>query len=97
MSEEFRIDIPRVERMISKLGECTERMEQARTRLNKVGPKTMGTDGLDEACDTFQSEWEDGITRIEQKAKDIKERLRTTVDAYKAGEEHETKSYAQGE
>lgn len=96
MSGEFRIDIPRVEKMVDKLGESTERMQEARTRLKKVGPKTLGTDGLDEACDTFQSEWEDGIKRIEGSAKDIKDRLQTTVDAYKAGEQKEAKNYKQG-
>jgi hypothetical protein len=92
VSDGFRIDVPRVEKMVDKLGECSERMEQARTRLKKVGPKTLGTDGLDDACDTFQSEWGDGITRIEKSANDIRDRLKTTLDAYIAGEEANAKS-----
>ncbi|WP_314175538.1 WXG100 family type VII secretion target [Streptomyces winkii] len=96
MSADFRIDIQRAEQVLNKLGESTERMQQARTRLNKVGPKTLGTDGLDDACDTFQSEWEDGIKRIEDASKDIKDRLKTTIDAYKAGDEANAKSFGKG-
>lgn len=86
MSTGFQIDIAATERIVNKLDECDERMQQARKRLKNVGPKTLGTNGLDNACDTFQSEWDDGIKRIEDAAKDIKDRLRDTVDAYKAGE-----------
>lgn len=96
MSADFRIDIERAERVLNKLGESTERMQQARTRLNKVGPKTLGTEGLDDACDTFQSEWEDGIKRIEDASKDIKDRLKTTIEAYKAGDEANAKSLGKG-
>lgn len=87
MSTGFQVDIAETERILRKLDECGERMRQARKRLKNVGPKTLGTNGLDNACDTFQSEWDDGIKRIEDAAKDIKDRLRTTIDAYKAGEE----------
>lgn len=93
MSTGFQIDITATERALHKLEECDERMQQARKRLKNVGPKTLGTNGLDNACDTFQSEWDDGIKRIEDAAKDIKDRLRTTIDAYKAGEESTAKGF----
>lgn len=96
MGADFRIDVERAEHVLNKLGESSERMQQARNRLKKVGPKTLGTDGLDDACDTFQSEWEDGIKRIEDASKDIKERLKTTIDAYKAGDEANAKSLGKG-
>ncbi|MDI3418060.1 hypothetical protein [Streptomyces luteolus] len=86
MGTGFQIDTVAVQRIVEKLDECDERMEQARKRLKNVGPKSLGTNGLDNACDTFQSEWEDGIKRIEDASKDIRERLQATIDAYKAGE-----------
>ncbi|QPP06601.1 hypothetical protein G4Z16_09540 [Streptomyces bathyalis] len=93
MSTGFEIDITAAERALHRLEECDERMQQARERLKNVGPKTLGTNGLDNACDTFQSEWDDGIKRIEDAAKDIKDRLRTTIDTYKAGEESTAKGF----
>lgn len=86
MSAGFKIDIVETQRIVTRLEECDERMQRARERLKNVGPKTLGTNGLDNACETFQEEWEDGIKRIEDAAKDIKDRLQTTIDAYKAGE-----------
>jgi hypothetical protein len=87
MGEGFKIDVAAAERMLDKLEECGERMQQARKRLKNVGPKTLGTNGLDNACETFQSEWDDGIKRIEDASKDIKSRLRSTIDTYKKSEE----------
>lgn len=96
VSDGFKIDVPRVEKMIRQLDECTERMEDARTRLKRVGPTALGTEDLDDACDTFQSEWEDGITRIHKSASKIRDGLQTTLDAYKAGEEENAKNFGQG-
>lgn len=93
LSDGFHIDVPRVEKMIRQLDECTERMQEARGRLKRVGPTALGTDALDDACDTFQSEWEDGITRIQKNASEIRDGLRTTLDAYKAGEETNVKNF----
>jgi hypothetical protein len=95
VSNGFRIDVPRVERMVSELDECTERMQEARGRLKRVGPTALGTDDLDDACDTFQSEWEDGITRIQKSAREIRDGLKTTLDAYRAGEETNAKNFGQ--
>ncbi|MBT2491161.1 hypothetical protein J7E96_22075 [Streptomyces sp. ISL-96] len=86
MSSGFQIDIQDAEKALRKLTDAPERMQQARDRLKKVGPKTLGTEGLDQACDTFQSEWGDGIKQIEKASQDIKDRLGATIDAYKAGD-----------
>ncbi|MET9290532.1 hypothetical protein [Streptomyces sp. NPDC003077] len=91
MATDFRIDVERVTGMLGKLATCDERMRDASKRLQKVGPKALGTDGLDDACDEFQSQWGDGIKRIADAAKDIHERLQATLDAYKAGENENAK------
>ncbi|MFH8572326.1 WXG100 family type VII secretion target [Streptomyces sp. NPDC017993] len=91
MATDFRIDVGRVQQMLDKLSDADDRMRDAQKRLNKVGPKTLGTDGLDDACDEFQGQWGDGIKRIADAAKDINERLKATLDAYEAGEEENSK------
>ncbi|MCB5907604.1 WXG100 family type VII secretion target [Streptomyces pinistramenti] len=91
MSTDFKIDVGRIQEMLNKLAHADERMRDAQRRLNKVGPKALGTDGLDDACDEFQDQWGDGIKRIADAAKDIHEKLGTTLDAYKAGEEENAK------
>jgi hypothetical protein len=92
MATDFKIDVGRVQQMLNKLSDADDRMRDAQKRLNKVGPKALGTDGLDDACDEFQGQWGDGIKRIADAAKDISERLKATLDAYKAGEEENAKA-----
>ncbi|MFG2223939.1 WXG100 family type VII secretion target [Streptomyces sp. NPDC048644] len=91
MSTDFKIDVGRIQEILNKLANADERMRDAQRRLNKVGPKALGTDGLDDACDEFQGQWGDGIKRIADAAKDIHEKLGLTLDAYKAGEEENAK------
>ncbi|MFJ3955048.1 type VII secretion target [Streptomyces sp. Je 1-4] len=91
MAADFKIDVERVQGMLNKLANADDRMRDAQHRLNKVGPKALGTDGLDDACDEFQGQWGDGIKRIADAAKDIHEKLKMTLDAYKAGEEENAK------
>ncbi|MGY5134055.1 WXG100 family type VII secretion target [Streptomyces nigrescens] len=91
MATDFKIDVERIQALLKKLGNADDRMRDAQQRLNKVGPKTLGTDGLDDACDEFQDQWGDGIKRIAGAAKEIHEKLKLTLDAYKAGEEENAK------
>jgi len=79
---DFRVDVDRMRDTLRKLDECDDRMRDASRRLNKVGPNGLGTEGLDKACDEFQSEWKDGITRIADTAKKVHENLSRTLEAY---------------
>ncbi|MFF2921995.1 hypothetical protein ACFVTP_06200 [Streptomyces celluloflavus] len=56
-----------------------------------MGPKALGTEGLDDACEEFQSQWGDGIRRIAGAAKNIHEKLKMTLDAYQTGKEENAK------
>ncbi|MFJ8956968.1 WXG100 family type VII secretion target [Streptomyces sp. NPDC102384] len=86
MSTGYEFDQGKATRAFNRLSEVAERMQAARKRLKTVGPKTLGTDGLDDACDTFQDEWEDGITRIERASSEIADKLKTTMDGYRTNE-----------
>ncbi|WP_411138058.1 hypothetical protein [Streptomyces sp. C10] len=91
--QDFRIDVDRMKGLLRKLGECDERMREASKRLKSVGPKGLGTDGLDDSCDEFQSQWEDGITRIAKSSKNIHEQLLLTLEAYTAADDGNAKSF----
>jgi hypothetical protein len=91
VTADFKIDVDRIQEMLTKLSDADDHMRDAQNRLNKVGPKTLGTDGLDEACDEFQDQWGDGIKRIAKATKGIHEKLKLTLDAYRAGEEENAK------
>ncbi|GCD43500.1 MULTISPECIES: WXG100 family type VII secretion target [Streptomyces] len=92
-NSDFRIDVTRMKDMLRKLDECDDRMRGASKKLKKVGPKGLGTGGLDGACDEFQSEWDDGITRIADAAKKIHEQLSLTLEAYTATDDDNAKGF----
>ncbi|MFJ9178760.1 WXG100 family type VII secretion target [Streptomyces sp. NPDC102360] len=92
---DFQIDTDRMKTLIGRLDQVDDRMRDAQQRLNKVGPKGLGTDGLDEACDDFQDDWGDGIKRIADAAKTLHEGLQKTLDAYLTTDQDIQKGFSQ--
>ncbi|MCX4829784.1 hypothetical protein OG785_09985 [Streptomyces sp. NBC_00006] len=92
---DFQIDTDRMKTLIGRLDQVDDRMRDAQQRLNKVGPKGLGTDGLDDACDDFQDDWGDGIKRIADSAKTLHEGLQKTLDAYLTTDQDIQKGFSQ--
>jgi hypothetical protein len=92
---DFQIDVDRMKTLINRLDQVDDRMRGAQERLNKVGPKGLGTDGLDSACDDFQDDWGDGIKRIADGAKQLHEGLQKTVESYQATDQDLQKGFSQ--
>jgi uncharacterized protein YukE len=90
---DIRIDVDGMKALINQLDQADDRMRDACARLNKVGPTGLGTDGLDEACDDFQDDWGDGITRIADASKALHEGLKKTLELYEANEQETSKGF----
>jgi hypothetical protein len=90
---DIRIDVGGMKGLINQLDQVEERMRDACARLNKVGPNGLGTDSLDDACDDFQDDWGDGITRIADASKNLHEGLKKTLELYEANEEETSKGF----
>ncbi len=84
---DFTIDPDRMKTLINRLDQVDDRMRGAQERLNKVGPKGLGTDGLDNACDDFQDDWGDGIKRIAEASEQLHEGLKKTLESYQTTEQ----------
>ncbi|WP_171171048.1 hypothetical protein [Streptomyces sp. I05A-00742] len=67
-----------MEGLLRRLEEAAGRMHDACAALKKVGPKGLGTKGLDAACHHFQDNWHDGIKRIAKGSKQIHGALQET-------------------
>jgi hypothetical protein len=91
---DIRLDTGGMQGLINQLGQVEERMRDACSRLNKVGPKGLGTDGLDNACDDFQDDWGDGITRIADASKTLHEGLKKTLELYETNEDDTRKGFS---
>lgn len=92
---DFQIDVGRMKTLINRLDEVDDRMRGAQQRLNKVGPKGLGTDGLDNACDDFQDDWGDGIKRIADASKELHEGLKKTLESYESTERDLQQGFSQ--
>ena len=92
---DFQIDVDRMKTLINRLDQVGDRMRGAQERLNKVGPKGLGTDGLDNACDDFQDDWGDGIKRIADGAKQLHEGLQKTLESYQTTDQDLQKGFSQ--
>lgn len=92
---DFQIDTDGMKTLINRLDQVDDRMRGAQQRLNKVGPKGLGTDGLDNACDGFQNDWGDGIKRIADASKTLHEGLKTTLEMYQAVEKDLQQGFSQ--
>lgn len=92
---DFQIDVERMQTLINRLDQVDDRMRGAQQRLNKVGPKGLGTDGLDNACDGFQNDWGDGIKRIADGAKQLHEGLKKTLESYQSVEQALQQGFSQ--
>ncbi|EDY60794.1 MULTISPECIES: type VII secretion target [Streptomyces] len=92
---DFQIDVDRMKTLINRLDQVDDRMRGAQQRLNKVGPKGLGTDGLDNACDDFQDAWGDGIKRIADASKTLHEGLQKTVEMYQTTDQELQKGFSQ--
>jgi hypothetical protein len=91
---DFKIDVDRMKSLIDRLDQVDDRMRGAQRRLNKVGPKGLGTDGLDNACNDFQDDWGDGIKRIADASKQLHEGLKKTVESYEMTDQELQKGFS---
>jgi hypothetical protein len=91
---DITIDVDRMKTLLNRLDQVDDRMRGAQERLNKVGPKGLGTDGLDNACDDFQDAWGDGIKRIADASQKLHEGLKKTLESYEANEEELRKGFS---
>lgn len=92
---DFTIDPGRMKTLLDRLDQVEDRMRGAQERLKKVGPKGLGTDGLDDACDDFQDDWGDGIKRIAEASQQLHEGLKKTLESYQSTEQDLQQGFSQ--
>jgi hypothetical protein len=66
--DDLHIDPHDAQRIAHRLAEFEHRISSLRSRLEKYGRNTLGTQGLDDACDDFQDRWDDGLIRLKKAA-----------------------------
>ncbi|MET9294314.1 type VII secretion target [Streptomyces sp. NPDC003077] len=93
----FRIETQDIDRLLTQLKNSQSDMRSALTALKDVGPKSTGSEALDNSCDEFHDSWDNAIKKIADGAEQIEEKLRATKKNYEATEEAIRNALKQGE
>ncbi|MGH2576584.1 MAG: hypothetical protein ACRDG9_02365 [Actinomycetota bacterium] len=86
-ASDLRVDDHGMTRLVHRLRESDDRMGSAVRRLEKAGPKGLGTEELDEACAEFQSQWEHGIDKLGKATKSVTSALRDALELHLGNDE----------
>lgn len=78
----YTVELEALQKLAKDLGDCTKELEHGLDALKNIGPKGLGYDCLDDACEHFGDKWDNGLNRI----RDIVETVQENVG--KVGKEY---------
>jgi signal transduction histidine kinase len=87
MGDHFSVEVQDLVRLLKQLHDSQDDMRKALGALKEVGPKSTGSEALDNACDEFHDSWDNAIKKIADGTEQIEEKLRATKDNYEATEQ----------
>ncbi|MEU0741713.1 type VII secretion target [Streptomyces sp. NPDC006134] len=87
MGDHFKVEVQDLDQLLKHLHESQEEMRKALSALKEVGPKSTGSEALDNSCDEFHDSWDSAIKKIADGTEKIEEKLRLTKSNYEATEQ----------
>lgn len=87
MGDHFSVEVNDLDRLIRELHNSQDNMRKALNALKDVGPKSTGSEALDNACDEFHDSWDNAIKKIADGTQAIEERLKQTKNNYEQTEQ----------
>jgi hypothetical protein len=79
---DFTVDIGGLDALAKNLDRTVENIDGATKRLEDLGPESIGPEDLDEACEDFRSDWEEGLDKIAEAVKNVRGGIDATKQAY---------------
>ncbi|RNG33486.1 type VII secretion target [Streptomyces botrytidirepellens] len=83
----LRVEADNLGRLLRDLHNSQEWMRKALSGMKDIGPKSTGSEALDNACDEFHDSWDNAIEKIADGTGQIKDKLRATKNDYEAVEQ----------
>jgi uncharacterized protein YukE len=75
MSGGFTAELAALQKLSKDLSDCTTELEHGLDALKEIGPKGLGYDFLDEACEHFGDKWDNGLNRIRDIVEDVADKV----------------------
>lgn len=97
MGDHFKVEVNDLDRLITELHNSQDDMRKALSALKDVGPKSTGSEALDNACDEFHDSWDNTIKKIADSAQALEERLKQTKNNYEQTEQAIREAFAQAQ
>lgn len=79
---DFTVDIGGLDALRKNLERAKENIEGATKKLADLGPDSIGSDDLDEACTDFREDWEEGLEELKEATEQIGEGLDKAIQGY---------------
>ncbi|MFH8571505.1 hypothetical protein [Streptomyces sp. NPDC017993] len=92
MGDHFKTDTDQLDRFVKSLQRSIKDLDEARKALSHVRADQIGTERLDEACDTFQEKWKYGSEQLSEMIGTISEGVKANKLSYEALEENLSKA-----
>lgn len=87
MGDHFKTDTDQLGQFLRSLRQSLDDLKEARTALAHVRAGEIGTERLDEACDTFQQRWKYGADQLHEQISEISKGVKKNKDNYQQLEE----------
>lgn len=79
---DFTVDIGGLDALGKNLDRTVENIETATKKLADMGPDSIGSDDLDEACADFRSGWEEGLEKLKESVSEIRDGVGQAMHSY---------------
>jgi hypothetical protein len=82
----YAVELAALRKLARDLDDCTTELEHGLNALKEIGPKGLGYDFLDDACEHFGDKWDNGLNRIREIVDDVKGKVRKIGSEYAKNE-----------
>lgn len=83
----LKVEQEELDGLLTQLHDSQDEMRKALQALEEIGPKTTGSEALDNACEEIHDSWDDAIDKIADGTGAIEKLLKSTKNNYEATEQ----------
>lgn len=82
MGAHLKVESQQLDRLLKQLHDSQDEMRRALNSLRDIGPKSTGSEALDNACEELHDSWDDAIDKISDGTGQIEKMVHSTKKGY---------------